>query len=205
MDDQAIKAYQQVVDSKTEERALLERALYGIGRAHFEQKQYEQAAKAMDELMTKYPKSGLFFESKFILGKSYSELGNAKDAMVAIGDVMRYATDPVLINRAGLDLGAIQKKQGDLAGALASYQRIVLLTDPTDPKLRPMVEEASGAAIDLAIEMKRYKDLQDFCDQYLKLFPNGARVEEVRRIKADTLLKATETAAVPATTPAPAP
>jgi outer membrane protein assembly factor BamD (BamD/ComL family) len=56
------------------------------------------------------------------------------------------------------------------------------------------------------MEMKRYADVQDSCDQYLKLFPNGDKVEWVRKTKADAKLKATEAAAAaPPAAPAPGP
>ena len=42
--------------------------------------------------------------------------------------------------------------------------------------------------------MQRYQDELDSCDQYLKLFPTGAKIDEVRKKKADAKLKAIQAA-----------
>ena len=77
-------------------------------------------------------------------------------------------------------------------GALASYQRVALLTDTSKPEFRPLVEESLVKAIDLAMELGRYQDVQDSCDQYLKDFPAGDKIEVVRKAKADAKLKAAQ-------------
>lgn len=202
---QAIQSFQQVVGS-TEERNLLERALYGLGRAHYELKDYPGAIRSFEELMQKYPKSGLFYEAKFSLGGAYRETGSLTNAMLALSDVFKYADDPLTINKASVQLGGIQVELGDKQGALASYLRVALLADPNNPELRPLVAQSLISSISLGMEMQRYQDVQDSCDQYLKLFPNGDKVEWVRKMKADAKLKATEAAAAappaaPATPP----
>lgn len=207
--EQAIEAFEQVV-RMSQERALLERALYGLGRAHYELKDYPAAIRSFEELMEKYPKSGLFYDAKFALGGAYRETGSLTNAMLALSDVFKYADKPLIINKASVELGAIQTQLGDQQGALASYLRVALLANPDDPELRPLVEESLLASVTLGMDMKRYADVQDSCDQYLKVFPNGDKVEWVRRTKADAKLKATQAAAAappaaPAGSPAPAP
>jgi tetratricopeptide (TPR) repeat protein len=199
---EAAQAFRQV-SASTQERSLLERALFGIGQASYAQKDYAAAAKAMEELMTRYPKSGLFYDAKFVLGGAYRELGNLTNAVNALSDVFRYADTALLVNKASYELGAIQKQQDDRQAALASFMRVALLADAANAELRPFVESSLVESIELAMELGRYPDVQDSCDQYLKLFPNGEKVESVRQRKADARLKATEAQAAPPSAPPP--
>lgn len=199
----AIKAFEKI-ENMTEERTLLERSLYGLGRAHFETKQYAEAIKALENLLTRYSKSGLFYPAKFMLGEAYRETQRLDDAVKALSDVFRSASDALLINRASIALGAIQMQQGDKTGALASYQRVALLADPSKPEFRPLVEESLLGAIAVAMELGRYQDVQDSCDQYLKDFPAGEKIEAVRKAKADAKLKATQAPAPAQPAAAPA-
>lgn len=204
--EQAIQAFRfvmqnpKIVQTKDlpESRALLERSLFGLGRAHFEMKQYNQAIAALDQLMKDYPKSGLFYEAKFLMGESYGELGQVGEASLALGDIFRFAGDQELINRASMKLAHIQLKAGDKTGALASYQRIALLSDPNKPEQRPLIEEAIRLGLPIAMELGRFKDALESCDQYLKLFPTSEKVGEIRRIRAEANLKASTAPAAPA-------
>lgn len=196
---QAIQAFQQVTGS-TQERNLLERSLYGLGKACYGVKKYPEAIKALEELMMKYPNSGLFYDAKFMLGGAYRETGSLSNAVLVMSDVLKYADKNILVNKASVELGYIQEQQNDLQGALASFARVALLGDPADPDIRPLVEESILKCIDLSDSMRRYQDELDSCDQYLKLFPTGAKIDEVRKKKADAKLKAVQ-AMVPAAQP----
>lgn len=190
---QAIEAFQQVVTS-TQERNLLERSLYGLGKAYYEMKKYNEAIRALEELMQKYPKSGLFYDAKFTLGGAYRETGSLSNAVLVLSDVFKYADKNILINKASVELGQIQEQQNDLQAALASFSRVALLGDPNDAEIRPLVEKSILKCIDLSDQMQRYQDELDSCDQYLKLFPTGAKIDEVRKKKADAKLKAIQAA-----------
>ncbi len=198
--EQAVQAFEQA-QKNTQERALLERALFGIGKANYELKRYEDAIRGMESLMKEYPKSGLFYDAKFILGEAYSEVGRSQEAIAAIGDVLRYTNDEGLRTRASYTLGGIQRKAGQLQEALASVQRVALLTDPDHLDTRPLVEQSVLDAISIATELGRWKDVQDSCDQYIKLFPNSDKVSEIRKIKSDATLKSGGGAAAPAPAP----
>jgi pentatricopeptide repeat protein len=193
---QAIQAFQQVAGS-AQERSLLERSLFGLGKAYYELKKYPESIKALEELMLKYPKSGLFYDAKFTLGGAYRETGSLSNAVLAMSDVLKYATTNTLVNKASMELGNIQEQQGELQASLASFSRVALLGDPADSQIRPLVEESILKCIDLSDQLKRYQDELDSCDQYLKLFPTGAKVEDVRKKKADAKLKAVHASAAP--------
>ncbi|MFH0953332.1 MAG: tetratricopeptide repeat protein [Verrucomicrobiota bacterium] len=187
---EAAQAFQQVTAS-SQERNQLERSLYGVGKAQFELKNYIESIRSLEDLMGRYPKSGLFYDAKFTLGNAYREVGDTTNALLALGDVMKYADKPVLINQASYELGLIQKQQGDNTGALASFLRVALLADPKKPELRPYIEKSILEGIKLAMDMLRYQDVQDLCDQYLKVFPDSDKIETIRKYKADAKMKAT--------------
>jgi len=186
---EAIEAFNQVT-GRTEDRKLLERSLYGLGQAYYEQKDYEQAVSSLEELMKRYPKSGLFYDAKFTLARAYRETGRLDEAMKAMSDVLKYADTPLLVTQATYDLGMIQKEQDDQQGAFASFFRISLLANPEDKALRPLIEKSLLESIALGMEMGRYQDVQDNCDQYLQVFPDSDRIADIRKAKADAKLKA---------------
>jgi outer membrane protein assembly factor BamD (BamD/ComL family) len=107
------------------------------------------------------------------------------------------------VNQASLKLAEIQLKGGDKTGALASYQRVALLTDANKAEQRPFIEEAILKGLPIAMELGRYQDVVESCDQFLKLFPTSERVGDVRRTRAEANVKASESGAAPATPVAP--
>ncbi len=205
---EAIEAFDLVVAGGGEDRSLLERSYYGLGRAHFERKEYDRAAEAIGELLSRYPKSGLFYDAKFILGRALRAAGRPAEAMAALGDVFKYSTDPVLINTASMELAGLQVELGDRAAAagqageaataydaaLASYQRIALLTDADDPGLRPFVERSLVASVPLFLRVERYADAIEACEMYVEVFPDGAATADVRKWLSEARLKASAAA-----------
>jgi len=195
---EAIEAYQEVQnkvarlpeEEQEESRPLIERSLYGIARSYYAAKQYIESIQAVDELMAKYPQSGLFYEAKFLQGEAYRDAGQYANAVKALSDVFRYATDSELINRATLTLADIQRQNGDLVDALASYQRIALLADRTRTDTLPVIEGAMFSSIQLASELQRWEDVIINCEDYMKLFPKGQYREQVRKLRGEAVLKA---------------
>jgi TolA-binding protein len=200
--DQALQAFRivstnkQVLETKDTpaSRALLERALFGVGSANFARKNYEEAIAALEQLLQEYPRSGLFFEARFMLGEAYAALEKFAAASQSLSDIFRFSNDPIQINRASLKLAEVQLRANDKTGALASFQRVALLSDASKPEQRPFIEEALWRSIPLAMELERYKDALDSCDQYLQLYPTSDKVPEVRRLRAEAALRASAAA-----------
>ncbi len=170
-------------------RPLIERALFGSAQAYQKAGQFPQAVKAADELLTRYPQSGLFYEAKFIQGEAYRDSGQFAEAVNALSDVFRFATDSALINRATITLAGVQRQHGDLNEALASYLRLALLADRTQTQLRPMIEEALLAGVEIASELNRYDVVIENADEYLGLFPQGRFLDVIRSARADAIMK----------------
>ncbi len=186
---EAIQVYQKAVATGGTDRKVLEGALFGLGSAYYNQKNYQEAVKSLDDLMTRYPLSPLFFDAKFMLGDAYKEIGNYSNAVMALRDVFKMAQNQDLRTKADFALGNILKKQGDKPAALASFLRIALLSDPNNPTLRPIIEKSLLESIDVGLEMGRTQDVLDSCDQYLKVFPSGDQVKFVRQKKEEARLK----------------
>jgi len=194
---EAIQAFQEVQrkvgrlpqEEQEKSRPLIERSLFGIAQAYYKAGQFAESIQSVDELMTRYPQSGLFYEAKFLQGEAYRDAGQHQNAVAALSDVFRFATDSALINRATLALAEIQRKHGDLVSALASYQRLALLSDRTRTDLRPMIEDALFASVEIAAQLERHKDVIENCDEYIQLFPQGKNIETIRRLRGEAILK----------------
>jgi len=187
-------------DEQGAQRPLLERSLFGIARSYYAAKQYVEAIQAVDELMAKYPQSGLFYDAKFLQGEAYRDAGQYQNAVTALSDVFRYSSDAALINRANQTLAEVQRLNGDLIEALASYQRIALLTERTGAENLNLIENAMFASVEIANQLEKYNEVIMACDDYMKLFPQGKHIEAIRKFRGEAVLKQ---ASAPVTAPAP--
>ncbi len=203
--EEAMQAYDLVRGNDTADRTQLEPALFGLSSAAYDAKKYEEAVAALTDLMRRYPRSGLFYQAKFMLGRAYRELGRLPEAVDALNEVFRFATDPVLINTANMELAEIQirmarafqqqnrpaEQREQILAALASYQRVIISgNDPKDPKVRPMIEDALAASVPLFLEIGFFDRAVENCETYLNLYPDGSRVSDFRRWREEARLKA---------------
>ena len=205
--NETIQAFGQVV-GKTEERLLLERALYGIGAAKYELGDSNGAVESLNDLMTRWPNSGLFYQAKFMLARANLKLNQLPAAKTVLNDVFKYAREPELVNDASLVYAEVLKQDGDKTGALASYKRLEYFSSQNmkTEKERAQIEKAILGAIDLATEMGRNGDVIESCDRYLQLYPTSPKINEVRQKRTTaTLQMASEVAPAAATAPAAAP
>ncbi|MDY0145731.1 MAG: tetratricopeptide repeat protein [Kiritimatiellia bacterium] len=200
---EAAQAFTQV-NGKTDDRALLERALYGIGAARYELDDYAGAVEALDEMMQRWPNSSLFYPAKFTLARANIQLMNLSAAKVAINDIFKYARDPEVVNDTSLLYADVLKAEGDQVGALAAYKRLEYFGGGKSEKARKQIETAILDGLALASEMGRYAEVIESADRYLELYPTSPKVSEIRQKRTSaTLQLAAEVAAPPpAATPA---
>jgi TolA-binding protein len=166
-----------------------QRALMAMGKAQSALKKYGDAIVTLKRLVEKYPKSALFFEARFLLGNAYKEDGKNDEAMGILRDVFQRATDQRLITLATIELASLQKAMGDANGALASYQRIVLLYKLDDPAIRPLFRKALHESILLFREAGNWSDVVENSDRFTAEFPTGEGVEDVRKWRAEAIMK----------------
>jgi tetratricopeptide (TPR) repeat protein len=176
-------------DQQAASRSLIERSLYGAAQAYFNAKQYPEAIQAVTELLAEFPKSGLYYDAKFLQGEAFRDAGQLQNAVAALSDVFKFASDPRLINRATMTLAEIQVKNNDLLDAFASYQRVALLTDRNNQEYRPIIEDAMFKSVELGFQLGRYKDVIETCDDYILLFSQGQHIETIRRLRGESVLK----------------
>jgi TolA-binding protein len=179
---EAAEAFGQVV-GKTEERGLLERALYGIGAAKYELGDSAGAVASLNDLMTRWPNSGLFYQAKFMLARANLKLNELSAAKIALNDVFKYAREPDVVNDASLLYAQILRQEGDKTGALATYKRMEYFGSQTmkSEKERSQVGTAILAAIELSVELGKNADVLESCDKYLQLYPTSPKVGEIRQ------------------------
>jgi tetratricopeptide (TPR) repeat protein len=177
-------------DQQTASRPLIERSLFGAAEAYYIAKQYPEAIQAVTELLAKFPQSGLYYDAKFLQGEAFRDAGQLQNAVAALSDVFKFASDPRLINRATMTLADIQVKNNDLLDAFASYQRVALLTDRNNPEFRPIIEDAMFKSVELGFQLGRYKDVIETCDDYILLFSQGQHIQTIRRLRGESEMKA---------------
>ena len=147
---EARQSYEKVLQ-KSKDNDDLERARFGAGQAAVEMGDNEGAIKMLNELLEKSPKTGFFYDAKFLLGRAYSGAEQFDKARESITDVSTYAKDQVNKTRVNLELGKVQMMEDDFKGALASFSRIAMfITDPKNPDLRPIYKDTLLQGVDAA-------------------------------------------------------
>jgi TolA-binding protein len=183
------------------ERALWEISSVGLAKALMGQHKFAEAIAPIEELLAKYTNTGFMVEGNLLLSRAYAEKGKnevdqarrepcfvkALQAMIA---VRQFAVDSEMLTRADVELAAIQLLMGKKDEALASYQRIFLLGNANDVKVRPHMEKAFENSVPLLIEKEKWNDVIDNCEAYLKAFPQGGLVSQAREWRDFAKVKA---------------
>ena len=182
MYDDVIPAYRQVV-ATTEERRMLELALFGLGSAYSQQGDHGEAVTMLNDLLERFPNSPFFYDAKFLLADAHLQRQEFRESNAALADILRLSQDNLINQRAQFKLGQLQAARGDKQQALASFQRIALLQDPANADLRPIIEESLMKSLNLMMELELYSDVRAVFDQFQEDFAGSPRIDEARRIR----------------------
>ena len=185
---------------KSTEVPLWQAATVGYGQALGGAGRNDEAVTVFEDFLKKYGKSGYMIEVNLSLSRCYAEVAkkesdpakgkqNFDKAFAAMSKVRQYAKDPEMMVKADVEMAAIQVLMGDKMGALASYQRILLFTDPSNPKVRPYVEQAFENSLPLFRENARFADMLEACETYLKQFPQGTFSAKARQSRDEAKAK----------------
>lgn len=170
--------------------AILQRALYYLGESYFAEGNCVAAADNLNEMLEKYPKSGLLFKIYILLGKSYQcdkKYQEARDTLKQIF-IIGSKLDQM---KANLLIAKIYKEEGNQKEAMSSYFSIVMFGEPTkDPDQIPVIQEAMEEVIPLGQEVKEWTKLKMLVDAWLGYFPKDEKVDEMRKLQRDLNLKA---------------
>lgn len=158
---------------------------YYRGLALYETGAYEQSFQTLEKLLTEWPASAFTYEAMFVQGRAYNAAGRTDDAIRVFGDIMSFASDDELLNRASLELGRAQTNPSE---KLASFQRVALLADPE--KYEQLIADALFESLPLYLELNRPADLLADADRLLSDFPNlgiydagGVKTDEIALLK----------------------
>ena len=185
---------------KSTDVPLWQAATIGFGQSMAGAGQHAEAVKILEDFLKKYPKSAYIIDVNLLLSRSYAELAKPEadaakkkalfdKAFGAMGKVRQYTRDPEMMVKADVEMAAIQVLMGDKLGALASYQRILLFTDPSNIKVRPHVEEAFESSLPVFRETERYADMLEACENYIKQFPSGLWIAKARQCRDEAKAK----------------
>jgi len=201
----ALEAFERVLASGENQRAVVEPAMLGKGRAQVALKRWEDAIKTLEDLLLKFPRSGHTVEASRLLSVAYSEaakLEPRQDERVekfnrgvdCIHNAKRFEKTPG--GRALLDLEAARllarkveaevqhgtpERAATFRGeAVAAYQSLMMFGDPSSVEVRPHMEDAFNECIPLLLEMKVFQDALEDCSKYMNLFPQGRYLLNIR-------------------------
>ena len=185
---------------KSTEVPVWQAATLGYAQSLASDGQNGEAVTVMEDFLKKYQKSGYIVEVNLTLSRCYAEIAkketdaqkskaNFDKALAAMSKVRQYAREPEMLVKADVEMAAIQGLQGEKKESLASYQRILLFTDPSVVKVRPHYEQAFANSLPLFIETAKYADLLEACETYLKQFPQGQFNEKARQYRDEAKAK----------------
>jgi TolA-binding protein len=212
--DTAIRAFEQALQGKPE-KTLQEALEFYLGQAYTAKGDFTGVVKHLEALRKLNPNSGFTVDAGFMLSRAYAELGRKEanpaqrdrqfnEAIKVMNAASRLMNKPEQRARRDFDLAGIQILKGDIEAAVASYQRLVLLSDYGDAKVRPVIEQAFEAVMPMLDKRNMNQDMVDNSALYLQQFPNGRFIVQARqwRQKGQQRIAMSGAPAAPAPEPA---
>ncbi len=189
--DTAIRAFEQALQGKPD-KTLTEALEFYLGLACSDKGDSASVIKHLEAMRKLNPSSGFTVEAGFMLSKAYADRGRLEStpegrnrqfdqAIKVMNAASRLMTKPEERARRDFELAGVQLLKGDKESAIASYQRLVLLSDYGNPKVRPTIEQAFGAVMPMLEEKNLNQDLVDNAGLYLQQFPSGKYVVQARQ------------------------
>lgn len=199
---EAIQSFKQVV-GKTQDKNIIQPAMYGLGRALYLTKDYEGAIKTLEDLVKQYERTPYYFDVKLTLSAAYREVKKFHEATEALTDLLSQPNATAAQKtQAQFEVGQLQEAQGDMVKALTSYQRVATIASfsrDRNPDVMAWVEKCIFAGLEAGKKAGKWADVIDLCGNYEKLFPRGERLADIRRAKSEAIGHAPSAApAVPA-------
>lgn len=105
-------------------------------------------------------------------------LGQLAEAVEAFNEVLASRSDYTITAELAAILPTAEEK-------LLAYQRIVVLADPEDVALQPLIAESILATLPLCVELERWQIAADNCAQFIAEFPEHDRSAEVLRFQQE--------------------
>jgi len=181
-------------------RVTWEPAVMGIGEAQYENGNKEEAAKAIEDMLKKFPRTRLLADGSFLLGKIYADLGSKENdkvkqkeyfsmSKVKIAEAMKETTNPVVRLTATLKVAEVQMLMGEKDPATASYYRMLFSGVYTNADTLPAMELAIEKGLPLLYEKQMYEDVIIIASKYLDACKRGRVIRVARKLRDDSKLK----------------
>ena len=212
--DMALQAFNKVL-ATTKRRAAHERALLGKGKALSELRQFPEAAKVFKAWLKAYKQSKNSVEASFYASRAYSEQAKEEssadkryhlfnDAVLAMRQVRMY--DRSTAGRAKSDVGVArihlarsvaeekfgspEKAKAAKNDAMVTLQSLIFFVNRSKPGVGPHLQEAYRMLVPLLMEQEKWRDSLENCDAYIKEFPMGKYLKEMRKSRLTSNMKA---------------
>ena len=189
---EAIPLYE-TVRTNSDDPGLQEFALFGLGEAYQETGDCAKAVEAIEALFELNPRTGRFFDAKFLAARAYRDCENFSAANAAIRDIIDFTRDRVVKKKADLELALVQEAAGNLERAFSTYQLIALHPNPAaDPPMRDPVRIGILKCIEIGMQLAIHEDVLEYTEQFLRQFPNDERTAWVRDMERQARLRQVE-------------
>jgi len=201
----SLDGFSQVVKKVKDVGPLQERAMLGQAQCLCELDKYGEAIGILDKLREVYPNSGLTIDTCLYQSRAYSQLAMAEPngekrfdmfntAVNALKRAMKFERTAGGRTKLEVDVGKLlerkaeaEKKYGTEAKAdeytgqaIAAYQTILLFKNPFEEGIGPHMQDAYNQCLPLLLETEKWDDALQDAEKYLKTFPNGKYVLNVR-------------------------
>jgi len=149
-----------------------------LGTIYVELDRYDDAARILNDLARRFPKSEAVHKAFFQLGRAETELGHLHRAVEAFRRLLKSPEDVPLGNLVYIsDRMLDDKPEISLAASRAILARAAKQPDEVSPAAR---ENALFRAAEACFKLKRYKDALAYYERLLKEFPRSPYYFEVR-------------------------
>lgn len=206
--DLAAQAFDRVIQT-AKEPVMRTTAQLNKAEVLVNQEQYATAVPLLKELAAALKGSSRLLDVNLLLGRAASEQGMREPdagkrvelfnmAVNAMKLVKTYrtnqldrATTDVQVGRLLTRKARAEEKFGTPEGArkykgqaIAAYEALIMQSDPSNDEIVPVLQDAYHECLPLMAEIKVWQDLLDDCNTYLKNFPTGKYVTDVRTLKS---------------------
>jgi len=202
----AIQAYGKVL-ATAKALPLVANGKLGLARALAGQKKYPEARKILSEFIKDkaLSKLQLSVDANMLLVDVASEEGKTEkddiertrlfnSAIEALKMVKKYRKEPEEMAQLDLAAGEIllrkmeaEKKLGLKAQsaetrgkAIVAFQVMILNMNPGNVRLAEPLEKAYFCCVPLLLDHKKYRDAQEDCETYLRIFPDGRYTTDIQ-------------------------
>jgi len=188
------KALYAKIKAKKSDKSLASQhdvCLFRIGEAYFFAKDYDNALKYYDLLLSANDKTGFLFKVLYHQGVAFKNKKNPDlDAATdAFNEVTRFGdkAGPVMTYSAMVESAATSAAKNNYAGtknAIGTLELVVSGFSPENPELQPIFERAYNLLVKYLAFNGRTDQAKKYADEYIKNFPKGKYRAIIKRLPA---------------------